>query len=41
MEQIERKLISIAVPVFNEQDNIAVLHQEIIRYMEPLPYRLN
>ncbi len=39
MEQIERKLISIAVPVFNEQDNIAVLHQEIIRYMEPLPYR--
>jgi len=39
MKQIEQKLITIAVPVFNEQDNIAVLHQEIVRYMEPLPYR--
>lgn len=39
MEQIEPKLISIAVPVFNEQDNIAVLHQEIVCHMEPLPYR--
>jgi len=39
MKQIERKLITIAVPVYNEQDNIAVLHQEIVRYMEPLPYR--
>ena len=33
------KLISIAVPVYNEQDNIAVLHREIVRYLEPLPYR--
>jgi len=33
------KLISIAVPVYNEQDNIAVLHKEIVRYLEPLPYR--
>ena len=35
----ERKLISIAVPVYNEQENVAILHREIVRYMEPLPYR--
>ena len=34
-----QKLISVAVPVYNEQDNIAVLHKEIVRYLEPLPYR--
>ncbi len=33
------KLISIVVPVFNEQDNIDVFTQEVCKYMEPLPYR--
>ena len=33
------KLISIAVPVFNEQDNIQVFYQEICKCMAPLPYQ--
>ncbi len=32
------QLISIVVPVFNEEDNVEVFHQEICKYMEPLPY---
>ena len=40
MENNERKLISVAVPVFNEQDNIEVLYREVFHYLEPLPYRI-
>ncbi len=32
------KLISIVVPVFNEEENIQVFYQEVCKYMEPLPY---
>ena len=40
MEKNEPKLISVAVPVFNEQDNIEVLYREVFQYLEPLPYRI-
>jgi len=39
METAGQKLISVAVPVCNEQDNIEVLYCEIVHYLEPLPYR--
>jgi len=32
------QLISIVVPVFNEEDNIEVFYQEVCKYMEPLAY---
>lgn len=32
------KLVSIVVPVFNEQDNIMVFYHEVCKYMEPLSY---
>jgi len=32
------QLISIVVPVFNEEDNIEVFHQEVCKHMEPLKY---
>ena len=32
------KLISIVVPVFNEQENVKMFYQEICKYMEPLGY---
>jgi dolichol-phosphate mannosyltransferase len=32
------KLISIVVPVFNEQDNIDIFYREVCKAMEPLPY---
>lgn len=39
MENMEQKLISVAVPIFNEQDNIEVLYRQVVQYLEPLPYR--
>jgi dolichol-phosphate mannosyltransferase len=32
------KLISIVVPVFNEQENVKMFYQEVCKYMEPLDY---
>lgn len=32
------KLVSIVVPVFDEEENIEVFYREVCRYMEPLPY---
>lgn len=32
------ELISIVVPVFNEEDNIEVFYQEVCKHMDPLPY---
>ncbi|MDF2875139.1 MAG: glycosyl transferase family 2 [Sporomusa sp.] len=32
------KLISIVVPVFNEQENLTVFYQEVCKYMDPLGY---
>lgn len=32
------KLISIVVPVFNEQENVIVFYQEVCKYMNPLGY---
>ena len=32
------ELVSIVVPVFNEQENINVFYQEVCKYMEGLPY---
>jgi glycosyltransferase involved in cell wall biosynthesis len=36
--QLQKKLISIVVPVFNEQDNIDNFYQEVVKYMEQEPY---
>ncbi len=33
------KLVSIVVPVFNEQDNIDIFYKEVLKALEPLPYR--
>ncbi|EIW16634.1 glycosyl transferase family 2 [Pelosinus fermentans A11] len=35
---MEMKLISVVVPVFNEQENVNVFYQEVCKYMEPLGY---
>ena len=32
------KIISIVVPVFNEEDNIQHFYESICQNMEPLPY---
>ena len=39
INSLETKTISIAVPVYNEQESIPLLYREVVRYMEPLPYR--
>ena len=39
MDKTEQKLISVAVPVYNEQENIDALYHEVVRCLEPLPYR--
>ena len=36
--QPKAKTVSIAVPVFNEEANIENFYQEVVKYMEPLPY---
>ncbi len=33
------QLVSIVVPVFNEEDNIHIFYQEVCKHMEPLPYQ--
>lgn len=33
------ELVSIVVPVFNEEDNIEIFYQEVCKYMDPLPYK--
>jgi len=33
-------LVSIVVPVYNEQDNIEFFYREVLKYMDPLPYQL-
>jgi dolichol-phosphate mannosyltransferase len=39
MEERMMKLISIVVPVFNEEENIEVFYKEVCKYMENTPYR--
>ncbi len=34
-----KKLLSVVVPVYNEQENIDVLYREVVHYLEPLPYQ--
>lgn len=36
--EITMKLISIVVPVYNEQENVNVFYHEVCKYMEPLSY---
>jgi len=35
---LTKRVISIVVPVFNEQDNINNFYQEVVKHMEPLAY---
>lgn len=36
--EVAMELISVVVPVFNEQENVNVFYQEVCKYMEPLGY---
>jgi dolichol-phosphate mannosyltransferase len=31
-------VVSIVVPVFNEEENIEVFYQEVLKYLQPLNY---
>ena len=38
MPEAKRQMISIVVPVYNEEENVEDFYQEVCKYMDPLPY---